>query len=333
METLLDDTAAAIARTTLDAQQDVFTTRGDLVRGGVAGAAERVALGASGTVLTSDGTDAAWAAPAQVLPRSYLAGCALSNNGTDATNDIDIAAGQCRNTGDTRSIAVAAMTKRLDANWVAGTNQGMRNSAAAIANGTYHIYAVAKADGTQDIYAYAGVAGTNPDSSASVATVVAALQAESGGTDYLYARRIGSILRVAGAIVAFQQAGDEFLRNDAGVLDVDVTNQGSTAVDRSLSVPLGLKPVALLNAYVTDASAGSDSVTYIKDKDISDQAASVSAAPLGMIACGSAGGTGMASLRVRTDRSGRVTSRAIDASAVTLRIATMGWIDSRGRDD
>jgi len=62
IQTLLDDTSAATARTTLDAMQDVFTTRGDLVRAGASGVAERVALGAAGTVLTSDGTDAVWGA-------------------------------------------------------------------------------------------------------------------------------------------------------------------------------------------------------------------------------------------------------------------------------
>lgn len=39
---------------------NVLTTRGDLIRGGVGGVAERVALGASGTILESDGTDAVW---------------------------------------------------------------------------------------------------------------------------------------------------------------------------------------------------------------------------------------------------------------------------------
>ena len=55
--------SAATTRATLDAQQDVFTTRGDLVRAGVSGVAERIPLGAATHVLTSDGTDAAWAAP------------------------------------------------------------------------------------------------------------------------------------------------------------------------------------------------------------------------------------------------------------------------------
>lgn len=283
-------------------------------------------------IFKADGTAVVVAASTIPLPTAYLSGCKISNNSGDATNDIDIAAGKCRNAADTANITVAALTKRLDANWAAGTNQGMRNSAAAIADGTYHIYAVSTAAGTQDIYAYAGVAGTDPDTSSAEATVIAALQLESGGSSYLYARRIGSILRVSNAIIAFQQTGDEFLRNDAGILDVSVTNQGNSAVDRTLSVPMGLKVDAIINAIATDATGGAEAATYIKDKDISDQAASSTAAPLCTIISSQAAGFGGGSVRVRTSRSGVVTSRAVEASAATLRIATMGWIDRRGRD-
>ena len=40
--------------------EDLITTRGDIIRGSSAALAERLALGASGTVLASDGTDAAY---------------------------------------------------------------------------------------------------------------------------------------------------------------------------------------------------------------------------------------------------------------------------------
>jgi hypothetical protein len=43
-------------------QDTVITTRGDLIRGGAAGVTQRVALGATGQFLKSDGTDAAWGA-------------------------------------------------------------------------------------------------------------------------------------------------------------------------------------------------------------------------------------------------------------------------------
>jgi hypothetical protein len=49
--------SAATTRATLDAQQDVFTTRGDLVRAGVSGVAERFAAVTNGHVVGGDGTD------------------------------------------------------------------------------------------------------------------------------------------------------------------------------------------------------------------------------------------------------------------------------------
>lgn len=62
-ETLLDDGDAATARATLDTFEDVFTTRGDLLRAGASGVEERLALGAADTFLKSDGTDAVWDQP------------------------------------------------------------------------------------------------------------------------------------------------------------------------------------------------------------------------------------------------------------------------------
>lgn len=61
-DTLFQDATAAAARTTIAAQQDVITTRGDIVRGSAANIAERLARGASGTYVRSDGTDTAFSA-------------------------------------------------------------------------------------------------------------------------------------------------------------------------------------------------------------------------------------------------------------------------------
>ena len=60
MATFLDDSTETEGRATLGAQEDVITTRGDIVRGSSAGAAERLAVGTAGQVLKSDGTDAGW---------------------------------------------------------------------------------------------------------------------------------------------------------------------------------------------------------------------------------------------------------------------------------
>lgn len=71
--------SGATARASLSAQEDVITTRGDIVRGSSGSVAERLALGASGTVLGSDGTDAAWVEAAWHL----LERLDLTNGGAD----------------------------------------------------------------------------------------------------------------------------------------------------------------------------------------------------------------------------------------------------------
>lgn len=48
------------ARVNIGAQQNVTTARGDIVRGGAGGLVERLALGTTGQVLKSDGTDVVW---------------------------------------------------------------------------------------------------------------------------------------------------------------------------------------------------------------------------------------------------------------------------------
>lgn len=60
MATLLDDTTAEEGRATLNAQEDVITTRGDIVRGDGLGNVERLGLGAVNYLLKSDGNDISW---------------------------------------------------------------------------------------------------------------------------------------------------------------------------------------------------------------------------------------------------------------------------------
>lgn len=148
-------------------------------------------------------------------------GLTLSNNVTDAVNDIDIAAGYARALADDWSIVLASgLTKRLDAAWAVGTNQGGLDTG-AIADVTYHVWLIRR-----------------PDTGVVDALFSASATAPTMPTNYTQKRRIGSILREAAAIVGFRQYGDVFKR-------IAATDRSSTAAATNillaLSVPIGIK--------------------------------------------------------------------------------------------
>jgi hypothetical protein len=258
--------------------------------------------------------------------RGYISGLTLSNNVTDATNDVDFATGSAASKAATPILMTlpSATTKRLDANWAAGTGNGMRYSGAAIADTTYGTFFATKAAGADpDIYAYPLTAGTDADSTAFHATVLTALQAETGGADYTHIRRIGSILRVSSTILFFTQRGDEFLLNSPRY-DLNSTAISATASLRAFSVPLGLKVDAIISGYHSHSSGHSILITS------PDQADESTAADGRNTSVANSNQVGSFQVRVRTNTSAQLRFRA-NATLAEVRATTMGWVDTRGR--
>lgn len=247
-----------------------------------------------------------------MLPRSYLAGFGLSNNSGDATNDIDIAVGECKDSTNVEDIVLtSALTKRLDANWAVGTNQGGLDTG-AVANGTYHVWAIKRSDtGVEDVLF---------STSASSPTMP---------TNYDYKRCIGSILREGGAIVGFVQYGDTFLRK-VPINSIDVTNPGTSAVDRVLHVPVGRVVEAIIAVQMRAVGTAQQRV-LITAKAQTDTAA---AAEVFSTSDGDATSESGGMARVFTDTAATIRSRhQASAAGDVFRIVTHGWVDRRGRDD
>lgn len=313
-----------------------FTVAPDVAMGGPLAADQQLLLDADVLVKTATAghsgervvTDTAtvtvdWATAGQaqfnVTLTGELYGLILSNDGTDPTNDISISIGKAADSTNTvLAVSASALIKRLDANWAVGTNQGMRNSGAAITDTTYHIYQVSKAFGASaDFYAH---------TSTTVATVITALQAETGGSDYIYARRIGSIVRASGAVLLFSQEGDQFLLL-VGLGNVNTTNPGTSAVTFSTSVPLGIKAIAQIGIYFT-AEAGGATI-YLSSLDQTDSTPGSLSAVTGF-ADGVLGWGGDTNIRTNTSAQARY---RVDTSGVNtiVRLSTQGWVDTRGR--
>lgn len=318
---------AAAARAALDAEQDVFTTRGDVLYEG-ASAPARLAIGASGYRLGTDGTDPVW--QESPMPRGHLWGLTLSNDAGRPTLDVNVTAGECRDTANGNNITLATeITKQTDADWAEGDDAGgfPQTALTLTANTGYHVHLL--------LNATTGAVDMGFDTSVTAVNLLADAAVFAAG--YTKYRRIGAIRTAAAAttILGFTHYhGGEFWL-DVPVLDVTTTNPGTAAVTETLTtVPIGVAMKAIVNVFYDGGS--SSGAAYLSPLDTTDAVASVTAAPLGTVGFQDLGvddGIGQGPVGIWTNTSAQIRSRVSNSSASTrLEIATLGWIDTRGRD-
>jgi hypothetical protein len=336
--------------------------------------------------------------------QNYLTGLKLSNNATDATNDIDIAKGQAMDSTNTGMMTLAStLTKQLDAAWSVGTGAGGLDQG-SIANATYHVHAIKRVDTSvvDAIYSLShdksatvtmtiaspavvtwGVAGKGHglvagspfkfSTTGALPTGVTAgtqyyvistgltettfqFSASNGGsavnssgsqsgthtglpgpkmpTNYTLFRRIGSIVRTGAAIKTFVQDGDDF-RWLVPVLDVNSTNPGTSAVTRTLTLPVGIRINAMLSSVAlgSGASADNPAAVFISDLSITDSTPSTTFNSIFSFT-GFAGATQTGGfVQCYTNSGAQVRSRVqISTAGTVLYITTHGWKDTRGKD-
>lgn len=242
----------------------------------------------------------------QVKPSHFtgkiLYGATLSNNGSDATNDIDIAAGSVVSDDGTVVMAITAITKRLDAAWAVGTAQGGLDTG-AIANATYFVWAIHRPD--------TGVTDVLFSTSASSPTMP---------SSYTKKARIGAIIRESAAIVPFLQYGKEFWRQTPLQFHNTTTSTSAATVDL-LYVPNGIKVQAICSANIDAPSTGT--VTLFSDLSAPDVAPAMATGILS-VASGNSGGGGVFRVVTNTARSARVRS---DVGSRNIDAAVLGWVD------
>lgn len=252
------------------------------------------------------------------LSAGHLYGLTLSNNGSDATNDIDIAAGVAIDGTNVKTLRLAsALTKRLDASWAVGTGNGGLDTG-SIADTTYHVWLIMRSD--------TGVVDALFSASASSPTMPA---------NYDYKRRIGSIIRASSAIRAFTQAGDEFLWTASPIQDYAGTPSDDNAASLAITVPSGVTLTAILQHGIQDTTPGAVTYALLSSLAVTDVAPSsvrhngfiYGSAAMAAIPNGS-----IAEVRVRTNTSAQVRRRITGRTADHFQIVnTVGWIDTRGR--
>lgn len=294
--------------------QSGYTT-GDTLYASATNTISRLAAGSTGNGLVMIAGVPAWR-PVYV---EQLTGLAVSN-GTDASNDWDIAAGAAtseESTVATRMLMVntATLTKQVDAAWTAGSALGGLDTG-AVANTTYHTHLIMRPDtGVVDaLFSLSATAPTMP-------------------TSYTKSRRIASFTRAGGVNAALHQYGDEFWYDTPPTLSTNATNPGTTAVTETMAIPIGVKFQAILNVAVLNVS-NVNVLVYLSSLDSADVAPSATAAPLGSVVTGTnaAAAAHGGQVRVWTSTAAQIRSRLNTSGAAdTLRICTLGWLDRRGR--
>lgn len=249
--------------------------------------------------------------PASTDIRGRLYGLTLSNNTSDAANDIDISTGIGVN-GDGVVFALnSVLTKRIDASWSAGTNQGGLDTG-VVGTGWYYIHLIRRPDtGVVDaLFSLSSIAPTLP-------------------TGYTQFRRIGAIVRQVSGIRLFAQVGNVFTFSTP-FGDVAAAAPGTSAVPRVLSIPPGIPCTAIVSTAVVDSSSdGNTTWLYISPVASADVApgpsafTSLSLASVGQLAAGGS------VVRVYSASGGVIRTRVSRSSNITLYVTTLGWEDSR----
>ena len=241
--------------------------------------------------------------------RGHIDGLTLSNNGTDANNDIDIAAGVC--TDDTGADIItlsSTLTKRLDASWAVGSGNGGLDTGSEANSTWYHLWAIKRSD--------TGVSDVLFSTSATAPTMPAS---------YDRKRRIGAVYNnSSGNIDAFLQVGDYFLWTQN-----PTPNTSSTALISAngtlftLQVPASLTIEATVNAWGAD---GTGNQIYLSSPNAPDLSATATAGRADFPNTGTGG-----QKTLITDTSSRIRARGASGTTGQIYLATIGWRDPRGR--
>ena len=171
----------------------------------------------------------------------------IANNATDADNDIDFTAGNFIFSDGSGQAVVSAMTKRLDALWTAGTNQGGLDTGSKANSTWYHCYAI-----------------YNPTSGVSDAIFSANATTPTLPSGYTKYKLIESILtNSSGNILAFYHKGN-YISWTTKIKDI-TSGLSTSLTPYSISTPLGRSVMVKVRA--TLYTGGSSVVNILSPYD------------------------------------------------------------------
>lgn len=251
-----------------------------------------------------------------LLPRGHIDGLILSNNGADAVNDIDIAAGECRAENiSSNMVRSAVLTKLIDAAWAVGSGAGGFPTGITLTNDTdYHVFLIKRTD--------TGVVDAGFDTSLTAVNLLA------DATNYNAYRRIGTVRRLTALNRLFRQDGDRI------TLDVSIEEKSGvfSTVGATLTIqtPTGVKCLALLTMGGTGTGVAGSQFGLLSPLNIANSAPSSSRFNAAGGGLDSSNEAHAANIEVMTDTSSGIRHRVTTNSNFLWKLHLHGYIDFRG---
>lgn len=247
-----------------------------------------------------------------VLPRGYISGLALSNNATNPTTQIDIAAGKARSLSGVNDLSIASVfTKTLQATgaWAAGTGNNGLFSGARAANTWYHVFLIRNT-----------TTGAT-DAGFDVSTIAANIPA--GYSDY---RRIGSVLTDGSSnILAFIQTRN-VIQWASLRTDLSVSAPGATAALFTASVPPGIKARVMFNASLFTSSGTQDDLLFTDPDTVADASTATTAQ---VVVTAVANSRQNCYIECLSNTSGQIRYQCANGpTGTTASAVTRGWLDT-----
>lgn len=256
-----------------------------------------------------------------ILSGGSIYGMTIANNQANPYTAIDVAVGQCRDSTNTADIVFETpITKTITAVWLAGTGNGMRDAATALAaEQSYHMFAIMDPDlGLVDVLCSESATAPNLPNG------------------YTLFRRIGSLPVLGGDVIPptgtniplFQQWGDQFLLS---LPNNEWTAQtgSAAALLRAFFVPLGIKVQALFYGQITLSPVAAATFLRVTDPDLGVPPAFGLGSQFGQLVLAADSTYLRGVFQETTNTSAQVYVQTNDATAIWA-LKTRGWIDTRG---
>lgn len=247
-----------------------------------------------------------------IAPRGYIFGLNMANDPGDTANDIEVQPGEAMaESHDEVMTLPAIITKRLDAAWAVGDNQGGLNTGGEAANTWYEVHLIKRVD--------TGVVDVMFTTTGNRATLPA---------NYTKQRRIGWIRNDGSSnILQFVQVEDRF------TLVTPINDVAASKTTTAAAVTLTVPPntIARFRASCDSNATVNANAAMLFKENVETGANPVFAsgvASLGYpdVATAAAGGH----FELRVSATSQITHDAEVAQTV-FDISTFGWIDHRRR--